>query len=48
MAEALLEVGGLMKRFGTRGSRRAGVQAVAEVDLTLARGETLGLVGQRL
>ena len=46
MAEALLEVGGLMKRFGTRGSRRAGVQAVAEVDLTLARGETLGLVGE--
>jgi oligopeptide transport system ATP-binding protein len=46
MAEALLEVSGLTKRFGGRGMRNAGVQAVAQVNLSLARGETLGLVGE--
>ena len=46
MAEPLLEVAGLMKRFAGRGSKAVGVQAVADVHLTLARGETLGLVGE--
>jgi len=46
MAEPLLEVAGLMKRFAGRGAKAAGVQAVADVHLALARGETLGLVGE--
>ena len=48
MPETLLEVAGLAKSFGGRGSRSgaAGVKAVADVHFTLARGETLGLVGE--
>jgi peptide/nickel transport system ATP-binding protein len=48
MLEAVLEVAGLSKSFAGRGSRRggAGVKAVDNVRFTLARGETLGLVGE--
>jgi ABC-type oligopeptide transport system ATPase subunit len=51
MPEALLEVRGLVKHFplarGPLASRRLGsVKAVDGIDLTLAPGETLGLVGE--
>jgi oligopeptide/dipeptide ABC transporter ATP-binding protein len=48
MPEAILEVAGLSKSFAGRGSRSrdAGVKAVDDVHFTLARGETLGLVGE--
>jgi oligopeptide/dipeptide ABC transporter ATP-binding protein len=48
MPEAMLEVVGLSKSFGGRGSRSgsAAVKAVDNVHFTLARGETLGLVGE--
>ena len=42
---ALLEVRGLSKAFTLRGSGKR-LQAVNQVDLTLRRGETLGLVGE--
>ncbi len=44
MAEPLLEVSGLSKHYAV--SRRELLRAVDGVDLTLARGETLGLVGE--
>ncbi|WP_131115580.1 ABC transporter ATP-binding protein [Lichenihabitans psoromatis] len=43
LSDTLLEVVGLSKSFGARGG---GVKAVAGVDFTLRRGETLGLVGE--
>ena len=43
MNETLLEVRGVVKHFRARGGV---VRAVDGVDLTLARGETLGLVGE--
>ncbi|WP_037676291.1 ABC transporter ATP-binding protein [Streptomyces griseus] len=51
MAEPILEVRGLVKHYpltrGVRFGRRAGaVRAVDGVDLTLGRGETLGVVGE--
>ncbi|HUZ65654.1 MAG TPA: oligopeptide/dipeptide ABC transporter ATP-binding protein [Acetobacteraceae bacterium] len=51
MTAPLLEARGLAKQFPMRGSfgpfgRRRAVQAVAEVDLSLARGEAIGLVGE--
>ncbi|HTO05847.1 MAG TPA: ATP-binding cassette domain-containing protein, partial [Myxococcota bacterium] len=48
MSEPLLQVRGLSKSFEVSGGlgRRARLQAVAEVDLELAAGETLGLVGE--
>lgn len=45
MAETLLEVARLIKSFPARGKAQR-VQAVADASLTLARGETLGLVGE--
>jgi len=45
MAETLLEVANLIKAFPARGKGQR-VQAVADASLTLARGETLGLVGE--
>lgn len=50
MGEALLEVRGLRKEFVTRDrggkSRRQVVRAVDGIDLSIHRGETLGLVGE--
>jgi oligopeptide/dipeptide ABC transporter ATP-binding protein len=46
MPEAILEVAGLSKSFVGPGSRSGGVKAVDDVHFTLARGETLGLVGE--
>jgi peptide/nickel transport system ATP-binding protein/oligopeptide transport system ATP-binding protein len=48
MPKAMLEVAGLSKSFAGRGSLSgaAGVKAVDDVHFTLARGETLGLVGE--
>ena len=48
MPETMLEVTGLSKSFGGRGLRSgsAAVKAVDNVHFTLARGETLGLVGE--
>ena len=45
---ALLQAEGLTRHFAGRGffSRGAPVQAVTEVDLTVARGEAVGLVGE--
>jgi oligopeptide/dipeptide ABC transporter ATP-binding protein len=45
MAETLLEVTNLIKTYPARGKGQR-VQAVADASLTLARGETLGLVGE--
>lgn len=42
----LLDVDGLTVRFSTRGPGRAVVHAVTDVDLRIARGETLGLIGE--
>ncbi len=46
--QALVRVCGLNKRYARRGERRGspGVQALAGVDLTIASGATLALVGQ--
>ena len=44
--DTLLEVVGLSKAFRSRGGRAPGIKAVADVDFTLRRGETLGLVGE--
>ncbi len=48
MAEPLLDVQGLSKSFRTRGAGPFGrsVRAVSDVGFSLARGETLGLVGE--
>jgi oligopeptide/dipeptide ABC transporter ATP-binding protein len=48
MAETVLEVAGLSKSFASRGSwaNVGGVKVVDDVHFTLARGETLGLVGE--
>jgi oligopeptide transport system ATP-binding protein len=47
MAEPLLDARGLSKRFTSgRGAARHTVQAVADVDLVIDAGETLGLVGE--
>ena len=51
MSEALVEVAGLTKHFpvtsGTFGRRVSGaIRAVDGIDLTIMRGETLGLVGE--
>lgn len=46
MPETLLEIRDLAKSFPARGKGNAAVQAVADVRLTLKRGETLGLVGE--
>jgi oligopeptide transport system ATP-binding protein len=46
LSEALLQVQGLSKTFGARGAKRVAVKAVADVSFSLARGETLGLVGE--
>jgi peptide/nickel transport system ATP-binding protein len=43
MAEPLLEIRGLKTHFATEDGM---VQAVDGVDLTIARGETLGVVGE--
>lgn len=45
MAETLLDVARLIKNYPARGKGQK-VQAVADTSLTLARGETLGLVGE--
>jgi oligopeptide transport system ATP-binding protein len=45
MPEALLETRGLVKQFPVEGSRDL-VHAVSGVDLSVRRGETLGLVGE--
>jgi oligopeptide transport system ATP-binding protein len=45
MAEAMLQVRGLVKQFPVEGSRDV-VHAVSSVDLTVNEGETLGLVGE--
>ena len=45
MRERLLEIRGLVKHFAVEGTREM-VHAVDGVDLTLLRGETLGLVGE--
>jgi oligopeptide/dipeptide ABC transporter ATP-binding protein len=45
MVETLLEVSNLIKNYPARGKGQK-VQAVADASLTLARGETLGLVGE--
>lgn len=42
----LLEISGLKKHFGRAGSKAGVVKAVDGVDLTIFRGETLGLVGE--
>ncbi len=45
----LLELAGVTRRFGARGGllcRQGGVQAVRGVDLSVTRGETLGIVGE--
>ena len=42
----LLDVDGLTVRFQTRGFGRAVVHAVTDVSLHIARGETLGLIGE--
>jgi peptide/nickel transport system ATP-binding protein len=45
----ILELAGVKRTFGTRGRllrRRGGIQAVRRVDLTVARGETVGIVGE--
>ena len=46
--QALVRVCGLTKRYSRRGARRGspGVQALADIDLTIAPGATLALVGQ--
>ena len=46
MPDVVMQVSGLTKSFATRGSRGRSVKAVADVGFTLARGETLGLVGE--
>lgn len=46
MSELVMQVAGLTKSFGARGSSSGGVKAVADVCFSLARGETLGLVGE--
>ncbi|MEK6851204.1 MAG: ATP-binding cassette domain-containing protein, partial [Candidatus Thermoplasmatota archaeon] len=50
MPEVLLRVSGLKKYFPVRGGllRRtvSSIKAVDDVDLTLYRGETLGIVGE--
>jgi oligopeptide/dipeptide ABC transporter ATP-binding protein len=49
MSEPLLRADGLSKSFDTRsldGNRRGTVRAVTDASLVLARGETLGLVGE--
>jgi oligopeptide transport system ATP-binding protein len=48
VSEPLLQVRGVSKSFAVGGGlrRRARLQAVADVDLELAAGETLGLVGE--
>ena len=51
MPESLVEVSGLTKHFpmssGTFGRRVTGaIRAVDGIDLTIMRGETLGLVGE--
>jgi oligopeptide transport system ATP-binding protein len=45
MRERLLEVRGLVKHFAVEGTREM-VHAVDGIDLTVLRGETLGLVGE--
>ena len=45
MADAMLEVRGLVKEFPVEGSKDV-VHAVSSVDLSVAKGETLGLVGE--
>ena len=45
-AETLVQLAGLSKTFGARGSRGEQVHALTGVDLVLERGETLGLVGE--
>lgn len=50
MSEPLLEIRGLTRTFGGGrrwfGPDRPGVQAVQDIDLDVARGETLGIVGE--
>jgi len=46
MADALLEVTDLSVTYRNRGASKAPVRAVTDVNLTLGRGETLGLVGE--
>jgi len=50
MAETLVELRDLVKEFPVRGGvlqrQIATVQAVAGVDLAIAKGETIGLVGE--
>lgn len=48
MPDVVMQVSGLTKSFAARGSRSGGraVNAVADVCFDLARGETLGLVGE--
>ena len=48
MPDVVMQVSGLTKSFAARGSRSGArsVKAVADVGFSLARGETLGLVGE--
>ena len=48
MPDVVMQVSGLSKSFAARGSRSGArpVKAVADVGFSLARGETLGLVGE--
>jgi oligopeptide/dipeptide ABC transporter ATP-binding protein len=46
MPDRVLEVTGLSVSYGGRGRHRVPVRALADVDLSLDRGEALGLVGE--
>ena len=45
MADVLVDIKGLVKQFSIAGSK-AVVHACSDVDLTLYKGETLGVIGE--